>query len=52
MRFQNKEDIRIVYMGTPEISATVLKNIIDAGFNVVAVISNEDKEENQNPDPS
>lgn len=44
MRFQNKEDIRIVYMGTPEISATVLKNIIDAGFNVVAVISNEDKE--------
>ncbi len=44
MRFQSKEDIRIVYMGTPEISAHVLKDIIDAGFNVVAVISNEDKE--------
>ncbi len=44
MRYQNKEDLKIVYMGTPEISALVLKNILDAGFNVVAVISNEDKE--------
>ncbi len=44
MRYQNKEDLKIVYMGTPEISALVLKDILDAGFNVVAVISNEDKE--------
>lgn len=44
MRYTRKEDLKIVYMGTPEISAIVLKDILDAGFNVVAVISNEDKE--------
>ncbi len=44
MRFESKGEMRIVYMGTPEISARVLKSIIDSGYQVVAVISNEDKE--------
>ncbi len=44
MRFQRKEDIRIVYMGTPEISAQVLSSLLQEGFQVIAVISNEDKE--------
>lgn len=36
-------DTRIVYMGTPEMSAKVLEAIIQAGFNVVAVIAQEDR---------
>ena len=35
--------IRIIFLGTPEISAHVLKKIIDSGYNVVAVISQTDK---------
>ncbi|MCQ2742922.1 MAG: methionyl-tRNA formyltransferase [Bacilli bacterium] len=35
---------RIVYMGTPEISATVLSAIVNAGYNVVGLVTNEDKE--------
>ena len=34
---------RIVYMGTPEISATVLRTLITAGHNITAVITGEDK---------
>ena len=39
----NKESLRIVYMGTPEISAIVLAGILDAGFHVVGVVTNPDK---------
>lgn len=35
--------MRIMFMGTPEISATCLKGLIDNGHEVVAVISREDK---------
>ncbi|MCR5079670.1 MAG: methionyl-tRNA formyltransferase [Bacilli bacterium] len=41
--FVSLKDIRIVYMGTPEISASVLSFLLKGGLNVVAVISNEDK---------
>ena len=34
---------RIVYMGTPRFSAQVLEAMIEAGFNVVGVIAQEDK---------
>lgn len=34
---------RIVFMGTPEISASVLEGIISAGYNVVAVIAQPDR---------
>ena len=37
------KNIRILYLGTPEFSATVLKGLLDAGYNVVAVLSQEDK---------
>lgn len=36
-------ETRIVYMGTPEMSAKVLENLIQEGFNIVAVIAQEDK---------
>ena len=39
----DKTNARIVYMGTPEISATVLRGLLVEGFNVIAVITNPDK---------
>lgn len=39
----SKNNSRIVYMGTPEISAVALRGLIDEGFNIVAVITNPDK---------
>lgn len=40
---KNLRDTRIVYMGTPEMSAKVLEAVIQEGFNVVAVIAQEDR---------
>jgi len=37
------KDIRIVYMGTPEMSAQILEKMIEDGFNIVGVIAQEDK---------
>ena len=42
-RFESKKDIKILYMGTPEISARVFKDLIDDGFTFVGLITNEDK---------
>ena len=41
--FMNKEDAKIIFMGTPEISANVLEAIIKDGYQVIAVISQPDK---------
>ena len=38
-----KNQIRIVYMGTPSISANVLERLILAGYNIVGVIAQKDK---------
>ena len=35
--------MKILYMGTPEISATVLRKLIDDGHDIVAVVTREDK---------
>ena len=37
-------EARIVYMGTPEISAHVLRSLLEHGYNIVGLITNEDKE--------
>lgn len=37
------KDIRILYMGTPELSMNVLKGLIENGFNIVGLICQEDK---------
>lgn len=34
---------RIVYLGTPDISATVLKGLVENGFHIVGVVTKEDK---------
>lgn len=39
----DKKELRIVYLGTPEISANVLTKLIEANYNIVAVVSQEDK---------
>ena len=39
---------RIVYLGTPDISAYVLKGLVDNGFNIVGVVTKEDKVRGRN----
>ena len=34
---------KIIFLGTPKISANLLKEMVDYGFNIVAVITQEDK---------
>jgi len=38
-----KQDLRIIFMGTPEFAVPSLKALIDSGFNVVGVITAPDK---------
>ena len=38
-----KEDLRIVFMGTPDFALESLKALVENGFNVVGVFSKEDK---------
>ena len=40
----NKEDLRIVFMGTPDFAVPTLKAIVDNGYNVVGVITSPDRE--------
>lgn len=39
----NHSDIKIIFMGTPEFACPTLKALIDGGFNVTAVVTQEDK---------
>lgn len=38
-----KEDLRIVFMGTPEFAVASLKKLVDSGYNVVGCFTNPDK---------
>ena len=38
-----EQDLRIVYMGTPEFAVAPLQKLVDSGYNVVAVITAPDK---------
>lgn len=38
-----KEDLRIVFMGTPEFAETALCKVVESGFNVVGVVTMPDK---------
>lgn len=37
------KDLKIVFMGTPEISATVLESLISYGLNIVAIVAQPDR---------
>ena len=39
----DKKTKRIIFMGTPEISATVLEGLISNGYNIIAVIAQPDR---------
>ncbi len=41
--YMNKNEIRLLFMGTPEISAKVLKTVINEGYNVIGVIAQPDR---------
>ena len=39
---------KIVFLGTPEISAKALQGLLENGFNIVAVVTKEDKVRGRN----
>ena len=39
----DKKELRIVYLGTPDISAVVLSKLVEAGYKIVGVVSQCDK---------
>ena len=41
--FTDISQAKLIYMGTPDISARVFERLIEAGFRFVAAVSNEDK---------
>lgn len=38
-----KEDLRIIFMGTPEFAVETLKSLVEGGYNVVATVTQPDK---------
>jgi len=38
-----KEELRIVFMGTPEFAVASLRRLVEGGYNVVAVVTQPDK---------
>ena len=38
-----KEDLRIVFMGTPEFAVETLSRLVEQGYHVVAVVTQPDK---------
>ncbi len=43
MRFLKNSDVKVLYMGTPNMSAKVLEALIGNGYTIVGVVSQEDK---------
>ena len=39
----NKKELKVVFMGTPEISATVLEALIENGYHVIGVVAQPDR---------
>ena len=42
-----KHNLKILYLGTPEISSIVLSKLIENNFNIVGVIAQPDKEKDR-----
>jgi len=41
--FKNKDNLRVVFMGTPEFAVPSLEKLLNAGYNIVGVITAPDK---------
>ena len=39
----NKQDLRIVYLGTPDFAVESLKRLVEGGYHVVGVVTMPDK---------
>ena len=44
MAFLKPQDVKVLYMGTPAMSASVLESLLAAGFQVIGLVCQEDKE--------
>ncbi len=44
MDYKDKKDVRILYLGTPKIAVEPLLRLIELGYDVVGVVTQEDKE--------
>lgn len=42
-KYQNNKEVKVLYLGTPEIAVKPLLGLIQSGFNVVGVVTQEDK---------
>lgn len=51
MRYEKPSDVKVLYLGTPEIAAKSLKAIIEEGYNVLGVVTQEDKPVGRNKEP-
>lgn len=40
---ENKKNLRVIFMGTPQLSAEIFRSLLDAGYNIVGVFTQPDK---------
>lgn len=43
-RFARNEDVKVLFLGTPEMARTVLDGIVGAGYDVIGVVTQPDRE--------
>ena len=43
-RYERNEDVRVLFLGTPDMARTVLAGIVEAGYDVIGVVTQPDKE--------
>ena len=43
MKIMNKQDVKVLFMGTPEIARGCLEQLIADGWNVIGAFTREDK---------
>lgn len=48
MKYASPKDVKVLFLGTPEIAAKSLKSIINEGYDVLCVVTQEDKETGRN----
>ncbi len=48
MKYASPKEVKVLFLGTPEIAAKSLKAIINEGYNVLGVVTQEDKETGRN----
>ncbi len=44
VRFTRNEDVKVLFLGTPEMARTVLAGLLEAGYDVIGVVTQPDRE--------